>query len=250
MTIVVVENGDIRMQVAGRKLAELGYDILAVKPDAIPPTGECLLLPIPSRQYLDGDFSAYPIIAGAALPAQFVSHYTNGGCRVIDLIAHPAFVEENARLTAEAAIALGMEVTGRSYLAREVDIIGFGRIAKALARYLLALGAYVRVYARREEAREEARQMGASPLPLEALSNLRSPFLFNTVPAPLLNASITADWTGGVVVELASGENMHLPAPVRLVDGKSLPGRRLPVSAGELLAHTLTSILTAKDSTL
>ena len=108
MTIVVVENGDIRMQVAGRKLAELGYDILEVKPYAIPPMGECLLLPIPSRQYLNGDFSAYPIIAGAALPAQFVSHYTNGGCRVIDLIAHPAFVEENARLTAEAAIALGM----------------------------------------------------------------------------------------------------------------------------------------------
>lgn len=64
-----------------------------------------------------------------------------------------AFLERNAALSAEGALAQAMGRTERALMDMAVLVTGYGRFARALARRLGALGAEVWVAARRGEQR-------------------------------------------------------------------------------------------------
>ena len=251
MRIVVLQNGDLRIRSAARGLAAYGYTATPWDGCGTPPAGDALLLPIPSRSLREPLPMEYPLVIGGGIPRWASLSWQSAGTKVYDLLCDPAFVEENARLTAEAALSLGMEATGRSFLGRKVGVLGFGRIGSCLTRYLLSLGAEVTVLARREGARLTAEELGASALPFEGLTHLPPlDLVYNTIPAPLLTEEMLSLWEEGVLVELASGEG-NLPcskyAKIRLIDGKNLPGRYLPVSAGLLISHATHKYLTTKD---
>lgn len=175
------------------------------------------------------------------------------------------FLIPNAVLTAEGAIAQILTLTGSSLVGKSVAILGYGRIAKALAKRLTALGAEVTIFARRCSARAEAKADGnchiVQPLPLQANALSKCAIVCNTVPAPILDSeALTSLPTGALFLELASlpggltddakrlwQEDTEKPK-IRLVCARGIPGQHAPQEAGEILASVLC--LYAKESVL
>ncbi len=267
MTVFIC-GGDARQSYAADELTRLGYSVKYLplrEGDALPRDlggADILLLPIPATRdgiHLNCPMQAPPELTALALAgptrifgggfsSSFIAEMRRSGRRVRDLLTIPTFTEENAALTAEAALGVGMQAAGRSLQGLEIAVIGYGRIAARLTRYLLLLGAKVRVFARREEARLAARLDGAAAYDTIALRRALSPvrLVFNTVPAPLLTRAVTEKLSDCAVVELASGkENISLTPreDVKLHFAHSLPGKIFPVSAGRIIAHTVNSAM-------
>ena len=269
---VLIMGGDARQGYAGIELARLGYEV-AVAPLKMPLEeakggGDVLLLPVPCTKdgkHLNAPLEEAPLlwdvglsgpgrIFGGAFSCDFLKGMRREGKVVTDLLSVPSFVEENAVLTAEAALGVGMEACKRSFRKTTIGIVGYGRIASRLARLLLLMGAEVLVFARKEEARLAATLDGACAYDLtEMKAELpRVRLLYNTAPAPLLTKETTATLRDCAVVELASGkENITLgnTQGVTLTFAHSLPGKILPVSAGTVIARTLHQILKKEGHT-
>lgn len=258
---LTVLRGDPRLAYAARELARLGYSVTLADPEERLDAADILLLPIPVSR--DGIHISLPErvtgevlltevidrapgrIFGGGFSAAAVADARRSGREVTDLLAIPSFVLENASLTAEAALGVGMRAAGYSLLRLPVGVIGYGRIGAALTHRLVLLGARVMVFARRQESRLAARLDGAeaydTPALMTHLSGVR--LLYNTVPAGLLSDAVLANLTDCAVVELASGaHNIGTPraeSGVTVKNAPGLPGRIFPKSAGRIIAHTL-----------
>ena len=155
-----------------------------------------------------------------------------------DLLRDPLFTAENGRLTAEAALVLVMEQTGRSLFRKACAVLGYGRIAGPLASLLKGLGAEVTVAARRPEVLAQAEGLGFRTASFAAAAG-KARFVFNTVPAPVLAAEEAAALSPEALwIELASAPG-GLPAgrkpPCAVLPAGGLPGRLLPLSAARAL---------------
>ncbi len=263
MTILIL-GGDSRQKYASEELSRLGYSVRQLEPipqgsGSVAYNADILLLPIPATRdgiHLNCALDAPPTlhavaakgparIFGGGFSADFVSEMRRSGREITDLLSLDVFTEQNAALTAEAAIAVGMQACGQSMSGLCVGVVGYGRIAARLARHLLLLGARVLVFARREEARLAARLDGAEPFDTVGmrLHLAECRLLYNTVPAPLLDRHTTELLSDCAVIELASGrENISLSPKAQrttLQFAHSLPGKIFPVSAGRIIARTL-----------
>jgi dipicolinate synthase subunit A len=263
MTVLLL-GGDSRQIYAGQELTRLGYSTRYAEAEGDSLAGalggaDILLLPTPATRdgvHLNCALENPPAIRdiaavgpgrifGGGFSADFVRGMRRDGREVTDLLAVSSFTEQNAALTAEAALGIGMRACGESMSGLPVSVIGYGRIASRLTRLLLLLGARVKVFARSEEARLTAQLDGAEPHDTACLRLRLAPsrLLFNTAPAPLLDRHTTELLSDCAIVELASGrENITISAQaknVTLTFAHSLPGKIFPVSAGRIIARTL-----------
>jgi dipicolinate synthase subunit A len=131
-----------------------------------------------------------------------------------------------------------------------VAITGFGRIARALASLLAAMGARVTVAARKEKDLATARRLGYGTVSLSesgAASALGQGYaaVFNTVPACLFNEEcLRAFDRTTLLIDLASapgGVDAEAAARlgIRVIFALSLPGKYAPETAGEIIAETV-----------
>ena len=158
-----------------------------------------------------------------------------------------------ARLTAEGAIALLRPETGLS--GAHILLLGYGRIARLLARELQKAGALVTAAARSGEQRAWAEAEGIEALPLDALSGALDRFdvIIGTIPAPVLPRTLLQRLpAGALIIDLASlpggtdfaaAEELGLHAEHAL----ALPGRCAPQTAGALIAQTVLAILEERE---
>ena len=154
-----------------------------------------------------------------------------------------------ARLTAEGAIALLRPETGLS--GAHILLLGYGRIARLLARELQKAGALVTAAARSGEQRAWAEAEGIEALPLDALSGALDRFdvIIGTIPAPVLPRALLQKLPGGALIidlaslpggtDFAAAEELGLHTEHAL----ALPGRCAPQTAGALIAQTVLTIL-------
>ena len=159
----------------------------------------------------------------------------------------------SARLTAEGAIALLRPETGLS--GAHILLLGYGRIARLLARELQKAGALVTAAARSGEQRAWAEAEGIKALPLDALSGALDRFdvIIGTIPAPVLPRALLQKLpAGALIIDLASlpggtdfaaAEELGLHAEHAL----ALPGRCAPQTAGALIAQTVLAILEERE---
>ena len=253
---VLLAGGDRRQTWLARLLAEkCAVRTLAVPrcPDTVRP-GPCDLLVLPCPCL---DRNGMVRTAGEGLPLEgllpFLGPETRifGGAlgraaaelgpycaSVTDLLEDPAVTEENAALTAEAALMLTQQSLEAPVRGLCTAVLGWGRIGRRLGALLTAHGAAVTAAARREEARAEA---GAASCAACAFSELPEDFdlVFNTVPARTLSdAQLRRLGSNCLWVELASAPG-GLPDPppegLRVLPAGSLPGRILPRAAAEVL---------------
>lgn len=146
-----------------------------------------------------------------------------------------------ARLTAEGAIALlrpEAELSGAHIL-----LLGYGRIARLLARELQKAGALVTAAARSGEQRAWAEAESIEALPLDALSGALDRFdvIIGTIPAPVLTEPLLAlVRKDALLLELASAPGGIDAAAahergLRYIRAPGLPAKYAPERAAVIL---------------
>ena len=146
------------------------------------------------------------------------------------------YLSENAKLTAEGAVAAVMNKIPFSLRKTKILVIGYGRIGKELTRLLRSFEADVTVAARREESRSEA---GTNSIEISRIQSAVSKYslILNTVPnAVILESGLLHIKNTTFLFELASkpyGFDMEraksLGIHAYLESG--IPGRYCPESA-------------------
>ncbi len=122
---------------------------------------------------------------------------------LIDYGENESFVKENARLTAEGALALALTRHPGTLLGSRCLVAGYGRIGKKLSERLKAMGTGVFILARREESVKQAKEQGMCAG--QTLPDTTFDIVCNTVPArlfPMNGGPLFAE--NGLYMELAS----------------------------------------------
>lgn len=191
------------------------------------------------------------LLCGGLLGEERRRAAVKGGVTVRDFMATPAFVTANAAVTAEGAVGLLLQESERTLMGSRALVCGWGRIGRALAPRLRALGAQVTVAARDAAQRAEARSCGCEALAYEALAAALPGFAYivNTVPARVLpDALLCCVPEGALLLELASppggfdrttAENLGL----QVLAAPGLPGRSAPWAAAMLMREAIYDYL-------
>ena len=256
---LIAFGGDDRMLGAVDAARRAGWDALHIRDEAPqePLRSDAVLLPWPHsfrEGKLIGGGLAQEQVLGMIPPCRVLLHGSGmedaalgQAQRAIDPGQDEAFVQVNAELTAEGAIACAMQRPGRALLGSTCVVTGFGRIGQALVRRLTAMDAFVIVCARNEAQMRRAHELGAHPLPLERIAQAcaQADVIFNTVPARILQETALARiGEETLLIELASPPYGADPEAakrlnVRMVFAGGLPGKYAPMDAGAALFEAL-----------
>lgn len=206
-----------------------------------------LLLPVPSCNpdgTIKGSGSLQDILK--LLPNDITVYGGNlpelPGYAVRDLLKDPAYVAENAYITAHCAVKLAMEKLPIALRGCKILVIGWGRIGKCLAALLKGLEANVTVAAGKETDRAMLNALGYQTVPIDGLSGDGYRVIFNTVPVLVL--PVTPE--GCLKIDLASAAGM---GGNHILHARGLPGTDAPEASGELIARTVLRIL-SREGTL
>lgn len=189
------------------------------------------------------------LLAGSVAPP--LDDLLAGQCRLVVTGEDEELALLNAIPTAEGAIHKAMELSPVTLHGSIALVIGLGRCGAALARALRGLGAHVRVLVRRRESAALAFSAGFTPYIIADADTAlaESDFIFNTVPAPLLDASLLSKVKReALVLDLASapgGTDFDAAASLGLqaVLLPALPGMAAPRTAGEILARVYPRLI-------
>lgn len=191
------------------------------------------------------------LILGGKISSEFYKKCLDRGLTVDDYFKREEMSVMNAIPTAEGAIQIAMEETAITIHGAKCLVTGYGRIAKVLVSRLKALGAEVFVAVRKYEDLAWIREGGCIPLKLKEMITFAEDYdvIFNTVPATILGEDILSSIKEScVVIDLASkpgGVDFETARKlgIKAIWALSLPGKVAPITAGEIIAHTVLNIL-------
>ena len=159
------------------------------------------------------------------------------GLHLRDFTDDPSFAEENAVPTAEGAVQLAMEELPTTIQGGRFLVIGYGRIGKALAARLDALGGTVTVASRSEPEHPYRRdRTGVYALPLTDYDAV-----FNTVPVLIFPESdCRRTREDCLLIDLASPPGgIAKDCGRRLIHALGLPAKTAPKTAARILRDIL-----------
>lgn len=208
-----------------------------------------ILLPIPSsrdRVHVTGterlidellaDAGEGDLLIGYGIPAEAAHAAAERGSLVYDAMYDEQFQRENAFISAVGALGYILTELGRVPSDMHVGVVGYGRIGAHLTRFLLFLGARVRVYTSSDSTLAELGACGvecvymsrdAHAIPsidgLDLIVNTAPTDLSSTFPDGAVPRSLR-------LIELASGKNFDGVCGVEPLP--SIPDRFYPDSAG------------------
>ena len=172
------------------------------------------------------------------------------GVRFLDYLEREEVNIHNAVPTAEGAIEIAMRELPVTLFGSRSAVLGYGRVGRALAERLKALGSDVTVAVRRERDAAWCKASGLKTLGYSSLADLRGfDVIFNTVPARVLGSAELADiGSASLIIDLASkpgGVDMDSARELgcRVIWALSLPGKVAVRTAGEIIADSVLSIL-------
>ena len=240
------------------------------------PCADCIVLPLPSSadginlhtplrstetktRLLDvlDMIKSGSVVIGGKIPTLFKEKACEKGIKILDYYESESFQIENAYLTAEAALSIAMNQLNGAVRDSKFALLGYGRIAKHLARLLRSFGAEVTVFARRESELTWAESIGCKikrvDTERESFSGLLLGFdvIYNTIPVRILTSVILEEIGNKTfIIDLAS-----VPGGVDISAAKalgsnvlwatSLPGKYAPDSAGRLIAAKIEEALSS-----
>ena len=189
------------------------------------------------------------IVFGGNIPKAVLSKIEEAGLLAADYYKNEELLIENAIPTAEGALAIAMEELPITIFGSKVLVTGYGRVAKTAAKTFSALGASVTVAARKYS---DLAWAGFDGCKTEHISNLSSAVkgkdrIIISVPSVIFDKSVLKN-TKGLIIDLASkpgGVDFEAAKELgsRVVWALSLPGKTAPVTAGYIIARTITNIL-------
>lgn len=168
-----------------------------------------------------------------------------------DYAAREEFAVRNACLTAEGAVEIALRESERAIAGSACLVAGYGRIGRALAQLLRAMGARVTASARKPRDIAWIEANGCRAVQTSRVGSGEEPYdlVFNTIPAPVFTRTVLARLkTGCIVIDLASlpgGVDFSAAKDLGLkaVQALSLPGKTAPESAAEIIKQTVYTIL-------
>jgi len=171
--------------------------------------------------------------------------------RLIELMGLDEVAILNSIPSAEGAVQMAMENSSITIHGSSSLVLGFGRTAITLARLLAAMGSRTTVVARNSAHRARAVEMGlgAADFPQLGDAAAKADFLYNTVPAMVLDKDALGRVSAeALIIDLASPpggtdfeEAQRLGIKAILAPG--LPGKVAPKTAGRILADVVPRIL-------
>lgn len=278
--------GDLRQMVTAKTLAAEGYEVAVYAMDTYAGDwgnvtraadlqsavggADLVILPLPVTQdderlhcpltrhtvLLSEVFDALAPgqrIVGGKISAHVRALADSHGIPVTDYLQREELAVANAVPTAEGALAIAMAEVPYTIHGARCLILGYGRVAKALAKTLTAVGAAVTVAARKPQDLAWIDANGQIPLALSALTQGDMPLaydiVFNTIPEQIVGADLLARLPDDVLLlDLASapGGFDHDWAKAHgyhVIWALSLPGKTAPVTAGRIIGETIRQML-------
>ncbi len=167
--------------------------------------------------------------------------------RHVDLLSDEEFCQDNALLTAEAALACLISSTDTSLFGMRCAVFGYGRIGKRLTRMFLTHGATVLVFTSDKEELSLLASRGIASSHLWQRQDIDSfDALVNTIPLHhvIPRETLLVLDSSAFVLDLASGSNNVDWATLKLLGLKgehatSLPGRVSPASAAAAMEKAI-----------
>jgi len=190
------------------------------------------------------------LVLAGSFTAEVAAAAERAGCRTVALGEMDELAVLNSVPTAEGAVLMALE-RGTVTINRSTSVVvGYGRTGRTLAMTLKALGAWVRVAARRAEVRARATVDGAEAYDVGELEKAvrGARFVFNTVPALVLTGRVLREMHPRVVlVDLASGDGGTDFAAARALGltavlAPALPGRVAPETAAAYLGDIVVGL--------
>lgn len=174
-------------------------------------------------------------------------HMSQSGISYFNLLKDETYTIKNTLPTAEGALSLLIENTNRTLKELSILILGYGRVGKALAGLLSALGCRLSIYSMEEKERAHAffvaQTIYADPHHLK-----QADVIVNTVPANILcDEDFDHLSSDTLLIDLASGDYLELGrrTGIRTIKASGLPGKYAPQSAGMYMKDCILSILNA-----
>lgn len=278
--------GDLRQMVTARTLAAEGYEVAVFAMDTYAGDwggvtraadlqsavggADLVILPLPVTQ--DDERLHCPLtrhtvllndvfdvltpgqrVVGGKIDAHVRTLADSHGIPITDYLQREELAVANAVPTAEGALAIAMAEVPYTIHGARCLILGYGRVAKALAKTLSAVGAVVTVAARKPQDLAWIDVGGQIPLAISELMQGDTPLsydiVFNTIPEQIVGANLLARLPDDVLLlDLASapGGFDHEWAKAHgyhVIWALSLPGKTAPVTAGRIIGQTISRIL-------
>ncbi|MBB6452871.1 dipicolinate synthase subunit A [Salirhabdus euzebyi] len=235
------------------------------------PTGEldAVILPVPGTDqegYLDSHFSNYSpqltkewvqkLNRSCTIFTGITRDYLTDLCEESNLQLVPLFNRDDVAIynsipTVEGTVMMAIQYTDFTIHNSNVVTLGFGRTGKTVARIFQALGANVKVGARRQSDLARIFEMGFEPFHINDLSDHveECDILINTVPHPIVNVKVIQNMQlHSIIIDLASkpgGTDFRYAKRrgIKAILAPGLPGMVAPKTAGDILASVISQIL-------
>ena len=128
-------------------------------------------------------------------------------------------------------------------------VIGYGRVGKVLADRLKALGADVTVSARKPADFALIKALGYNAMETKTVNDSLSDYdiVFNTVDVKVIDEKAFYNCTVKLLIDLSSLGGFDLDVAgdcgITALKAPGLPGVTAPLTAGKILAQTVTEVL-------
>ena len=157
----------------------------------------------------------------------------------------------NSIPTVEGAIMMAIQHTDFTIHGSNVIVLGLGRTGMSVARSFHALGAKVKVGARKTEHIARISEMGLTPFFTSELENEvdHVDICINTIPHKIITANVLAKMPSRtLIIDLASkpgGTDFRYAEKrgIKAILAPGLPGIVAPKTAGKILANVLGQLL-------
>ncbi len=197
------------------------------------------------------------IFFGGQLPKSFQECLQVKGVQFVDYFLLDELAVYNAVPTAEGTIGILIDKLPVTIHEMNCAIVGYGRVGKAVAKALKALGANVTVFARKEKDLADAfsNSIKGKYIADLFLESQKLHSLINTVPVKIIGEQelrrLNPDC---LLVELASspfGIDFQKAKELAfdVIKASSLPGKVAPKTAGEIIGRSILPIIRARGLT-
>lgn len=157
----------------------------------------------------------------------------------------------NSIPTVEGTIMMAIQHTDFTIHGSSVAVLGLGRVGMSVARAFHALGAKVKVGARKSEDIARITEMALQPFYLSQLAHevKEVDIVINTIPFPIITSFVIANMpVHTLIIDLASkpgGTDFRYAEKrgIKALLAPSLPGIVAPKTAGQILANALGQLI-------